>query len=94
MLTIDSAISVLILGCNNCGRRRTGTPRETCLIDEDLTKEDSNAQNAVLIENSPFDPAARWVKRECKACKLPTMALVILEDGARIYICKCGMSEK
>lgn len=90
-MTISGAIVQLIFSCDNCGYEMLGKPEDTLLVDEELTHGDSNVQNAVLIENAPFDAAAHWVNRQCEKCGLTHMALVVLDEGARIvHKCKCG----
>lgn len=93
MLTIDGAIVRLIYTCANCGRKYGGQPEDTLLLDEELSSGDSNVQNAVLIENSPFDAAARREAVPCPKCKRPYMALIILDEGLRVYKCKCGHAQ-
>lgn len=92
-LVIQSAVLKLVFACNNCGRQYDGNPKDTLLLDEQLAKvggEEATVQSAVLIENAPFDAAARRELVQCPSCGLPYMSLVILEEGLRVYRCKCG----
>lgn len=93
-LIISGALVALMFHCTECNLDYVGTPIDTLLVDEELTKGDSVVQSVVLVENSPHDPAARWVRRTCPKCNIPRMALNILDEGSRIiYACKCGHME-
>lgn len=76
--------------CSACSTREIGEPDDT-LIEEGFIKQSSKL--TLFLENTPYDLAANRIPVECPRCGMPYMNKVIIDENrATYYLCKCGNS--
>jgi DNA-directed RNA polymerase subunit M/transcription elongation factor TFIIS len=85
-----TAAGAIVYQCK-CQTTIAGGPDDTLMAEGYLETDDSNLKHAVFIENSPFDPAANVILKDCPSCKLNFLVMVrIGPNEVTMYSCECG----
>jgi predicted RNA-binding Zn-ribbon protein involved in translation (DUF1610 family) len=90
-MTKNTTTSGVILFSCRCLLTEEGSPDDTLMAEEYLETADSDQKHDVFIENSPYDPAANVVMKDCPQCGLNYLVMVrIGVTETTIYTCSCG----
>lgn len=90
VMTKNATTNGIVYHCR-CQLIVEGQPDDTLMAEEYLETAESNLKHDVFIENSPFDPAANIVLKDCPQCGLNFMILIrIGVNETTMYSCSCG----
>ncbi len=68
-----------------------GTPDDSLLLEGYIETAESEGKHDVLIEQSPFDPAANIVRKDCPECGIDFMTMIRIGiNETTMYTCSCG----
>jgi hypothetical protein len=74
-----------------CQLTLEGKPDDTLMAEGYLENAESNLKHEVFIENSPFDPAALVILKDCPQCNLNFLTMVRVGlNETTVYTCSCG----
>lgn len=74
-----------------CLNQEDGNQDDTLMASEYYELTDSNLKHEIFIENSPFDPAANIVFKDCLNCGLNFLTQIMLGSAMQVmYTCTCG----
>ena len=89
--TAATAGTGIVFLCRVCLMDPPGGPDDTLMAEGHIEMEERIDKHSAFIEQSPFDPAANIVFKECPQCRLDYMTMVRVGDSAiTVYTCTCG----
>jgi DNA-directed RNA polymerase subunit M/transcription elongation factor TFIIS len=82
----------IIFHCR-CQNTIDGGPDDTLMAEGFLETAESNLKHEVFREQSPFDPAANIILKDCPQCGLNFLAVIRIGNRETSeYSCSCGFS--
>ncbi len=74
-----------------CQLQEPGQPDDSLMAEGLFENTGSDHKHMIFIENSPFDPAANIVLKDCLNCGLNFLTLIrIGQNETTFYTCTCG----
>jgi hypothetical protein len=89
MQKTTTAVGEVVFQCK-C-QQVNGGPDDTLMAEGFIEAGEAAQKHMVFIENSPYDPAANVIMRDCPNCKLNYLTLIrVGVNETTMYSCTCG----
>lgn len=68
-----------------------GSPDDTLMYEENMSRDNSANTHSAFIENAPYDLAGNTIYEDCPKCKLNFVTLIRTGvDETSMRVCSCG----